>query len=81
MGRPLFSRTKRTMKRLILATLALASSSVFVQYVPNYTFIEAGYARASSDTSLDDLNGAAFRGSVNFGNFNFIATLNPRSVT
>ena len=61
------------MKRLILATLALASSSAFAQYVPNYTYIEAGYARASSDTSLGDLNGAAFRGSANFGNFNFIA--------
>lgn len=64
------------MKRLILAAAMLAPLTAFAQqqtYVPNYTYIEAGYARADSDTSLGDLNGAAFRGSANFGNFNFVA--------
>lgn len=62
------------MKILVLALALLAPLTAAAQnYVPNYTYIEAGYARADSDTSLDDLNGAAFRGSANFGNFNFVA--------
>ena len=52
----------------------------FAQYVLNYTSIEAGYARASSHTSLDDLNGEAFRGRANFGNCDFIAGMTRFSV-
>lgn len=59
----------------ILAVAAwLVSLPAFAQhnYVPNYTYIEGGYARADTD-ALGSLDGAAFRGSANFGNFNFVA--------